>query len=228
MENCLQNVWMSCFELLEKLSIDYFLLPWPWPRSWGGGHLGRATKNLDEITDYIAEKQGGNREEMPLGNIQSLFQSSLFYMVLGTAPNVDVFIFAAGQVKHNVDLCLKIGGIWFLCFWGGREGYDTLLKHETWNWNSIIWPAFFTWRSIMRDLRVFTGDFYIEPKPLEPTKHQYDYDCVDGVLPFFKNMIWWMISNWISKLTTRRLAGHTFQHELRVARNNGIFGFGWC
>jgi xylose isomerase len=139
----------------------------------------------------------------------------------GTSPNVDVFVFAAGQIKKNIDISLKLGAKGIV-FWGGREGYETLLntnmKLELDNLARLLHLAVDYARS-----KGFEGDFYIEPKPKEPTKHQYDFDTAT-VLAFLKTYGLDKIFKANIEANHATLSGHTFQHELRVARENGIFG----
>jgi xylose isomerase len=139
----------------------------------------------------------------------------------GTAPNADVFAYAAAQIKKALELTVKLGGTGYV-FWGGREGYETLLntdtKLETENLARLLRLAVDYGRSIG-----FTGDFYIEPKPKEPTKHQYDFDTAT-VLAFLRKYGLDKDFKMNIEANHATLAAHTFQHELRVARDNGVFG----
>ena len=139
----------------------------------------------------------------------------------GTAPNADVFAFAAAQIKKAVELTVKLGGDGYV-FWGGREGYETLLntdmKLEQDNMARLMRMTVDYARSIG-----FKGDFYIEPKPKEPTKHQYDFDTAT-VLAFLRKYGLQNDFKMNIEANHATLAQHTFQHELRVARDNGVFG----
>ena len=139
----------------------------------------------------------------------------------GTAPNADVFAFAAAQIKKAIEITVKLGGEGYV-FWGGREGYETLLNTnmalEQDNMARLMRMAVDYARSIG-----FTGDFYIEPKPKEPTKHQYDFD-VATVLAFLRKYGLDKDFKMNVEANHATLAAHTFQHELRVARDNGAFG----
>jgi xylose isomerase len=139
----------------------------------------------------------------------------------GTAPNADVFAFAAAQIKKAIEITVKLGGDGYV-FWGGREGYETLLNTnmalEQDNMARLMRIAVDYARSIG-----FKGDFYIEPKPKEPTKHQYDFD-VATVLAFLRKYGLDKDFKMNVEANHATLAAHTFQHELRVARDNGAFG----
>jgi xylose isomerase len=139
----------------------------------------------------------------------------------GTAPNADVFAFAAAQIKKAIEITVKLGGEGYV-FWGGREGYETLLNTnmalEQDNMARLMRMAVDYARSIG-----FTGDFYIEPKPKEPTKHQYDFDTAT-VLAFLRKYGLDKDFKMNIEANHATLAAHTFQHELRVARDNGVFG----
>ena len=149
------------------------------------------------------------------------FGDKAFMAGAATSPNADVFALSAAKVKACLDANIKLGGSGYV-FWGGREGYDTLLNTnmelELDNLGYFMQMA----RDYARS-KGYKGDFYIEPKPKEPTKHQYDFDAATtcnflrtyGLLGDFKLNI---------EANHATLAGHTFEHELRVARVNGAFG----
>jgi xylose isomerase len=138
----------------------------------------------------------------------------------GTSPYADVFAYAAAQIKKAIEVTVKLGGSGYV-YWGGREGYETLLNTdmglELDNMARLLRMTSEYGRKIG-----FTGDFYIEPKPKEPTKHQYDFDAatVIGFLTKYK------LDEFKLNIEANHatLAGHTFAHELAVARINGRFG----
>lgn len=209
----------AAFEFMEKLSIDYFcfhdydLVP-------EGATLAESNARLDEISDYILKKMQETGKKCLWGTAKC-FDNPRYMHGAGTAPNADVFAYAAAQIKKNIEVTVKLGGSGIV-FWGGREGYETLLNTdmelELDNMARLLHMAKDYARSIG-----FQGDFYIEPKPKEPTKHQYDFDAATaigflrqyGLDKDFKMNI---------EANHATLAGHTFQHELRVARINGMFG----
>ena len=139
----------------------------------------------------------------------------------GTAPSADVFAYAAAQIKKAVEATVKLGGTGYV-FWGGREGYETLLNTnmglELDNMARLMHLVVDYARSIG-----YQGDFYIEPKPKEPTKHQYDFDAAT-VLGFLRKYDLDKDFKLNIEANHATLAQHTFQHELRVARENGVFG----
>ena len=209
----------ALFEVLKKLSVDYFCFH---DRDIApeGESLKESNQNLDTISEYIVSKQKGTGKKCLWGT-SKLFAHQRYMHGAGTAPNVDAFIYGAGQVKKTIDICIKLGASGIV-FWGGREGYETLLntdmKLELDNMANFLRLAVEYAKS-----KGFTGDFYIEPKPMEPTKHQYDFDAstVIGFLRKYDLMNDFKLNIEANHAT---LAGHTFQHELRVARDNGVFG----
>ena len=139
----------------------------------------------------------------------------------GTAPNADVFAFAAAQIKKAIEITTRLGGEGYV-FWGGREGYETLLNTnmalEQDNMARLMRMAVDYARSIG-----FKGDFYIEPKPKEPTKHQYDFDA-STVLGFLRKYGLEKDFKLNIEANHATLAAHTLQHEVRVATDNNAFG----
>jgi len=150
-----------------------------------------------------------------------MFSNPRFMNGAGSTNSVDVYCFAAAQIKKALDLTVKLGGKGYV-FWGGREGYETLwntdVKFEQENIAALMKMAVNYGRSIG-----FKGDFYIEPKPKEPMKHQYDFDAATaigflrqyGLDKDFKMNI---------EANHATLAGHTFRHELRISAINGMLG----
>lgn len=207
------------FELLDKLSVDYFCFH-DRDIAVAGKTLLESNHNLDEISDYIVEKQKQTNKKCLWGT-SNLFSHPRYMHGAGTAPNVDVYIYAAGQIKKNIDVTMKLRGKGIV-FWGGREGYDTLLNtnmaFELENMASLLRMAVDYGRS-----QGYTGDFYVEPKPKEPTKHQYDFD-VSTVIGFLRKFDLEKDFKLNIEANHATLAGHTFQHELRVARENGMLG----
>ena len=139
----------------------------------------------------------------------------------GTSCNADAYAYAAAQIKNALDATIQLRGTGYV-FWGGREGYETLLNTnmelELDNLAKLLKMAVSYGRK-----KGFTGDFYIEPKPKEPTKHQYDFDTAT-VLAFLRK--YGLENDFKMNIEANHatLAAHTFQHELRTARINGVFG----
>ena len=218
MEHALKKVDAG-FELMQKLGIRYFcfhdvdLVP-------EADDINETNHNLDVITDYMLEKMKGTNIQCLWGTA-NMFSNPRFMNGAGSTNSADVFCFAAAQIKKALELTVKLGGRGYV-FWGGREGYESLLntdmKFELDNIARLMKMAVSYGRSIG-----FKGDFYIEPKPKEPMKHQYDYDAATA--------IGFLRANGLDKdfklnieANHATLAGHTFQHDLRVSRINGMLG----
>lgn len=207
----------AAFEIMDKLSIDYFCFH---DRDIApeADSLAESNKRLDEITDYMKEKMG---DKKLLWGTANCFNNPRYMHGAGTSPSADVFAFAAAQIKKAIELTVKLGGKGYV-FWGGREGYETLLntdmKLEQDNMARLMRMAVDYARSIG-----FDGDFYIEPKPKEPTKHQYDFDTAT-VIGFLRKYGLDKDFKMNIEANHATLAQHTFQHELRVARDNDVFG----
>jgi len=207
------------FEFMQKLGIGYFCFHDADLVS-EAVTLDATNRRLDEITDYIKTKMD-NTGIKCLWGTANLFSHPRFMNGAGSSNSVDVYCHAAAQIKKAIDMTVKLGGRGYV-FWGGREGYETLLntdvKFELENIAALMKMAVAYGRSIG-----FAGDFYIEPKPKEPTKHQYDFDVATaigfvrqyGLEKDFKMNI---------EANHATLAGHTFQHDLRIAAINGMLG----
>ena len=207
------------FEFMQKLGVEYFcfhdvdLVP-------EADDINETNARLDEITDYILEKMNATGIKCLWGTA-NMFSNPRFMNGAGSTNSAEVYCFAAAQIKKALELTVKLGGKGYV-FWGGREGYETLLntdvKFEQENIARLMKMAVDYGRKIG-----FTGDFYIEPKPKEPMKHQYDFDAATaigflrqyGLDKDFKMNI---------EANHATLAGHTFQHELRVSAINGMLG----
>ena len=209
----------ACFELMDKLGIDYFCIH---DRDVApeGMTLAESNKNLDIITDEIEVLMKSSGKKLLWGTA-NLFYNKRYVHGAATSPNADVFAYAAAQVKKALEITVRLGGSGYT-FWGGREGYDTLLNtkmgFELDNMARLLHMAVDYARSIG-----FTGDFYIEPKPKEPTKHQYDFDAA-AVHAFLQK--YGLAKDFRLNIEANHatLAGHSFQHELRYARENGLWG----
>lgn len=209
----------AAFELMQKLSIDYFCFH---DRDIApeGNNLAETNKMLDQIAEVIEAKQKETGIKCLWGTA-NCFTNPRYMHGAGTSPSADVFAFAAAQIKKAIELTVRFGGNGYV-FWGGREGYETLLNTnlglEQDNMARLMHMAVDYGRSIG-----FKGDFYIEPKPKEPTKHQYDFDTAT-VIGFLRKYGLDKDFKMNIEANHATLAMHTFQHELRVARENGVFG----
>ncbi|WP_294413153.1 xylose isomerase [uncultured Ruminococcus sp.] len=204
-------------EIMDKLSIDYYCFH-DRDLSPEYGSLKETNAQLDVVTDYMKSVMG---DKKCLWGTAKCFDHPRFMHGAGTSPSADVFAFSAAQIKKALESTVKLGGNGYV-FWGGREGYETLLNTnmalEQDNMARLMKMAVEYGRSIG-----FNGDFYIEPKPKEPTKHQYDFDTAT-VLGFLRKYGLDKDFKMNIEANHATLAQHTFQHELRVARDNGVFG----
>ncbi len=207
------------FEFMQKLGIGYFcfhdvdLVP-------EADDIKETNRWLDEISDYNLGKMKQTGIKCLWGTA-NMFSNPRYMNGAGSTNSADVYCFAAAQVKKALDITVKLGGRGYV-FWGGREGYETLLNtdvlFEQDNIARLMKMAVEYGRSIG-----FKGDFYIEPKPKEPMKHQYDFDAATaigflrkyGLDKDFKMNI---------EANHATLAGHTFEHELRISAINGMLG----
>lgn len=185
-----------------------------------GETFAENTRNLNEIVDYFAKKQEETGVKLLWGTA-NLFSNRRFMAGASTNPDPDVFAYSAATIKTCMDATMKLGGENYV-LWGGREGYETLLNTDL--------KREFDQMARMLHLVVeykykigFKGQILVEPKPQEPTKHQYDYD-VATVYGFLKK---YGLENEV-KMNIEQghaiLAGHTFEHELALAAAHGIFG----
>lgn len=207
------------FEFMKKLGIPYFcfhdvdIVP-------EADDINETNARLDEISDYILEKMNETGIKCLWGTA-NMFSNPRYMNGAGSTNSADVFAFAAAQVKKALDITVKLGGEGYV-FWGGREGYETLLntdvKFEQENIAALMRMAVEYGRSIG-----FEGDFFIEPKPKEPMKHQYDFDAATaiGFLRYYGLDKDFKMNIEANHAT---LAGHTFQHELRISAINGMLG----
>ena len=207
----------AAFEFFEKLGAEYYAFH---DRDIApeGSTLAETNRNLDEIVKLAKELMATTGVKLLWGTA-NLFSNPRFMHGASTSSNANVFAYAAAQVKKAMEITHDLNGIGYT-FWGGREGYDTLLntnmKLELDNMARFMHMAVDYAKEIG-----FTGQFYIEPKPKEPTKHQYDFDC-GTVIGFLRN--YGLDQHYKFNIETNHatLAGHTMQHELHLARINGM------
>ncbi|MEM9581853.1 MAG: xylose isomerase [Pseudomonadota bacterium] len=207
------------FEMFEILGAPYFCFHDADVRP-EGSNFSENTKNLEEIVDYFAEKMSSGGPKLLWGTA-NLFSHRRFMSGAATNPDPDVFAFSAATIKTCMDATHKLGGENYV-LWGGREGYETLLntdlKQERQQAGRMLQMVVEYKNKIG-----FNGTILIEPKPQEPTKHQYDYD-VATVYGFLKDF---GLEGEV-KVNIEQghaiLAGHSFEHELATAAALGIFG----
>ena len=207
------------FEFMQKLGIEYFCFH-DLDIAPEGNSLKEKLDNLDIIVDFIEEKMKETGIKCLWGTTNA-FSHKRFVHGASTSCEADVFAFAAAQVKKALEITNRLGGVNYV-FWGGREGYETLLNTDT----ALELDNFARFLKMAKDYARkigFEGQFLIEPKPKEPTKHQYDFDTMT-VLGFLRkyNLIDDFKMNIEANHAT--LAMHTFQHELNMSRINGVLG----
>jgi len=207
------------FEFIEKLGAPYYAFH---DRDVApeGRDLRATNKNLDAVVKVLREEQERTGVKLLWGTA-CLFVHPRYAHGASTSCNADVFAYAAAQVKKAMEVTHELGGDGYV-FWGGREGYSTLLntqlKREMDHLAAFLHMAVDYQRKIG-----FKGQLYIEPKPKEPTKHQYDSDAA-ACLNFLREYD--LIDHLKLNLETNHatLAGHTIQHELEVAAAAGALG----
>ncbi|MBP1906064.1 xylose isomerase [Paenibacillus turicensis] len=207
------------FEFLEKLGAPYYCFH---DRDIApeGSSLKETNENLDVIVGKLKEgmKQTGVKL---LWNTANMFSNPRFVHGAATTSNADVFAYAAAQVKKGLETAVELGSENYV-FWGGREGYESLLNTDM-GLELDNLARFFNMAIDYAKEIGYTGQFLIEPKPKEPTTHQYDFDAATTIAFLQKyNLDKHFKLNLEANHAT--LAGHTFEHELRVARINNMLG----
>ena len=209
----------AAFEFLTKMSLPYYcfhdldLVDY-------GTDIRENDRRLQALVDYAKEKQAATGVKLLWGTA-NLFSNARYMNGAATNPDFHVLAHGAAQVKAAIDATIALGGENYV-FWGGREGYMSLLntnmKREQENLAKFLHAS----KDYARQ-NGFKGTFFIEPKPCEPTKHQYDYDAatVLGFLQRYDLMDDFKLNLEVNHAT---LAGHTFQHELQVAADAGLLG----
>jgi xylose isomerase len=207
------------FEFMEKLGVPYYCFH-DRDVSPEGKNLTETNKNLDAVVKKLAQKQKETGIKLLWGTA-NLFSHARFMHGASTSPNADVFAYSAAQVKKALEATKELGGENYV-FWGGREGYVTLwntdLKRE------LDHLAKFLHMAVAYKKKIgFTGTFLIEPKPHEPTSHQYDFDCANS-LAFLRG--YGLDKDFKFNVETNHatLAKHTMGHELAYAAAAGMLG----
>lgn len=207
------------FEFFSKLGAPYFCFH-DVDMAAPADSAAQARKNLEHITDLAGVKMEETGMKLLWGTA-NVFSDKRYMAGASTNPDPDVFSRAAHQVKNAMDATLKLGGENYV-LWGGREGYDTLLNTDLKREAEQL-GRFLTMVAEYKHKIGFKGTLLIEPKPQEPTKHQYDYDSatVYGFLKRFGLENEFKVNIEVNHAT---LAGHSFQHEVAVAASLGILG----
>jgi len=207
------------FEMFQILGVPYFCFHDADVRP-EGADFAENTKGLEEIVDLFGQKMDETGVKLLWGTA-NLFSHRRFMAGAATNPDPDVFAFSAATIKTCMDATHKLGGENYV-LWGGREGYETLLNTDLARERAQAGAMLQKVVDYKHKIG-FKGAILIEPKPQEPTKHQYDYD-VATVYGFLKDF---GLENEVQVNIEQGhaiLAGHTFEHELALARSLGIFG----
>src|SRR5438045_3708834 len=207
------------FEFMEKLGAPFYAFH---DRDVApeGKDLRETNKNLDSVVRVLKEEQQRTRIRLLWGTA-CLFAHPRYVHGAATSCNAEVFAYGAAQVKKALEVTHALGGAGYV-FWGGREGYSTLLNTDMKRELEHL-ARFFHMAVDYKKQIGFKGQFYIEPKPKEPTKHQYDFDAA-ACLNFLRQYD--LLPQFKLNLETNHatLAGHTMQHELEVAGAAGALG----
>ena len=207
------------FEIMQKLGIEYFCFH-DVDLIDEGANVEEYEARMKAITDYALEKMKTANVKLLWGTA-NVFGNKRYMNGAATNPDFDVVARTFVQIKNAIDTTIKLGGQNYV-FWGGREGYMSLLNTQMQREKNHLATMLRAARDYARS-KGFTGTFLIEPKPMEPTKHQYDVDT-ETVIGFLR-------ANGLDKdfkvnieVNHATLAGHTFEHELAVAVDNGMLG----
>ena len=209
----------AAFEFITKMGFDYYCFH-DFDLIREGASFGESEKRILTITEYLKEKQAASGVKLLWGTANA-FSNPRFMNGAATNPDFNVLARAGGQIKIALDATIALGGENYV-FWGGREGYMTLLNTDMGRELDHMGQFLRMARDYAR-AQGFKGNFFIEPKPMEPMKHQYDFDCAtaigflraQGLEKDFKMNI---------EVNHATLAQHTFQHEIDVAAQAGMLG----
>ena len=209
----------AAFEFISKMGFDYFCFH-DYDLIQEGSSLAESEKRLTAITDYIKTKQDASGIKLLWGTA-NCFSNPRYMNGAATNPDFDVVAYAGAQVKMALDATMKLNGENYV-FWGGREGYMSLLNTDMGREQDHM-ARFLTMAKDYARSQGFTGTFFIEPKPMEPTKHQYDFDAATsiGFLQKYGLQDDFKLNIEVNHAT---LAQHTFEHELTVAANDNMLG----
>lgn len=209
----------AAFEFFTKLGLPFFCFH---DRDIApeGADFAQTVRNLDEMIDRAGDKMTETGVKLLWGTA-NLFSHPRYAAGAATNPDPEVFTYAAAQVCRALDATKRLGGANYV-LWGGREGYETLLNTDL-KKEAEQFARFLTLVAEHKHKIGFEGTLLIEPKPQEPTKHQYDYDCqsVHAFLQRYDLVDEYRVNIEVNHAT---LAGHSFHHEVAYAVDNGIFG----
>ncbi len=209
----------AAFEFFQKIRVPFWCFH---DRDIApeGASLRESNKNLDKLVAHAKTLQKQTGVSLLWGTA-NLFSNPRYMCGASTNPDAHVFAYAAAQVKKALEVTKELGGENYV-FWGGREGYETLLNTDLKREQDHL--AAFLHMAVDYAKKIgFKGQFLIEPKPKEPTKHQYDFDVASGIA-FLRTYGLEKYFKFNIETNHATLAGHTFQHEIEVAASQGMLG----
>ncbi len=209
----------AAFEFITKLGLPYYCFHDVDVVDYGND-IVENEKRLQAVTAYLKEKQSASGVKLLWGTA-NLFSNRRYMNGAATNPDFQVLSHGAAQVKAALDATIALDGENYV-FWGGREGYMSLLNTNMKKEKEHLARFLHTAKDYARK-NGFKGTFFIEPKPCEPSKHQYDYD-VETVIGFLRQYDLLNDFKLNIEVNHATLAGHTFQHELQVAVDAGLLG----
>lgn len=207
------------FEFFQKLGVEYFCFH---DRDIApeGDTLRETDKNLDKVVDKIEENMKSTGIKL-LWNTSSLFTNPRFVSGASTSPFADIYAYAGGQLKHSLEIAKRLGAENYV-FWGGREGYENLWNTQMKREQEHMAKFFHMCHDYAKEIGL-DAQFLIEPKAKEPTMFQYDFDAATAI-EFLRNHDLTDVFKLNLEGNHANLAGHTYQHEIRVARESGFLG----
>lgn len=214
-----KNKMDAAFEFITKIGAPFYCFH-DFDLVDEGDSIAESDKNLQAMVDYAKEKQAASGVKLLWGTA-NVFNHHRYMNGAGTNPDFQVVAYAATQIKRALDATIELGGENYV-FWGGREGYLSLLNTEMKKEKDHLAMLLTKARDYAR-ANGFKGTFLIEPKPMEPTKHQYDFDS-ETVIGFLRHYGLDKDFKLNIEVNHATLAQHTFQHELQVAADAGLLG----
>ena len=209
----------AAFEFFTKLGVPYYCFH-DIDMVDEGSSIAEYEMRLQTLTDYAKEKQAASGVKLLWGTA-NVFSNPRYMNGASTNPDFAALAYAGTQIKNAIDATIALKGENYV-FWGGREGYLTLLNTDMKREKDHLAQFLHTAKDYARR-NGFNGTFFIEPKPCEPTKHQYDYDS-ETVIGFLRHYGLDKDFKLNVEVNHATLAGHTFQHELQVAADAGMLG----
>ncbi len=214
-----KNKMDAAFEFITKIGAPFYCFH-DFDLVSEGANIAESDKNVQAIVDYAKAKQAESGVKLLWGTA-NVFSNPRYMNGAGTNPDFAVVAQAATQIKRALDATIELGGENYV-FWGGREGYMSLLNTDMKREKDHLAMLLTKARDYAR-AQGFKGTFLIEPKPMEPTKHQYDFDS-ETVIGFLRHYGLDKDFKLNIEVNHATLAGHTFQHELQVAADTGMLG----